>query len=65
MLGIAVRALYHVPRGAWSTELRHAALAAVATAAIGPLVWRTFRRIDAAFARTQRERDATLEGLAP
>src|SRR5262249_23760181 len=32
LLGIAVRALYHVPRAAWSTELRHAALAAIATA---------------------------------
>ena len=62
-LGIAVRALYHVPRGAWSTELRHVALAAVATAAIGPLVWRTFRRIDAAYARTARDRDAALEGI--
>jgi hypothetical protein len=37
----------------------------VATATLGPLVWRIFRRIDAAFARTHRERDAALEGLAP
>ena len=41
------------------------ALVALATALIGPLVWRLFRRIDAAYARTHRERDAALEGLAP
>jgi hypothetical protein len=37
----------------------------VTTAVVGPVVWRIFRRIDAAFARTHRERDAALEGLAP
>ncbi len=63
VLGIAVRALYHVPRAEWSTELRHVALAAVATAVVGPLVWRTYRRIDAAYARTARDRDAALEGI--
>jgi rod shape-determining protein MreD len=63
MVGVSVRALYHVPRATWSTELRHVAFAAVATAAIGPLVWRTFRRIDAAYARTARDRDAALEGI--
>jgi hypothetical protein len=47
------------------TELKHIALCALATAIIGPLVWKAFRRIDAAFARTHRERDAALEGLAP
>jgi rod shape-determining protein MreD len=35
------------------------------TAVVGPLVLRGLRRIDAAFARTHRERDAALEGLAP
>ena len=38
---------------------------AVLTAAAGPLVFRLCRTIDARFARTYRERDATLEGLAP
>jgi rod shape-determining protein MreD len=65
MLQLAVRALYRVPRAGWTTELRHVALVTVATAVIGPAVWRIFRRIDAAYARTHRERDAALEGLAP
>lgn len=38
---------------------------AVLTAAAGPVVFRLCRIIDARFARTYRERDATLEGLAP
>lgn len=60
-----VRALYAIPRATFATELQHIALVTVATALIGPLVWRIFRRVDAAFARTHRERDAALEGLAP
>jgi hypothetical protein len=39
------------------------ALVAVTTGAIGPLVFWLHRRIDAAFARTHRERDAALEGI--
>ena len=65
VLALIVRVVYHMPRGAFATELQHIALITVATAVIGPLVWRVFRRIDAAFARTHRERDAALEGLAP
>jgi cell shape-determining protein MreD len=38
---------------------------ALPTAVIGPLLLRLLRRIDAAFARTHRERDAALEGLVP
>ena len=64
-LMLLVRALYQVPHAAWSVELRHVALVAVATAVVGPAVWRMFRRIDAAYARTAREREAALEGLAP
>ena len=60
-----VRELYGVPTAAFGVELRHLAGVTVATAIIGPLVWRMFRRIDAAYARTHRERDAALEGLAP
>jgi len=48
-----------------SLELQHAALVAMATALVGPAVWKIFRRIDAAYARTHRERDAALEGLLP
>lgn len=38
---------------------------ALPTAVVGPLLLRLLRRIDAAFARTHRERDAALEGLVP
>lgn len=65
VVGLAVRVVFAVPRGALSVELAHLALIPLATAAIGPLVWRMFRRIDAAFARTHREREAALEGLTP
>ena len=60
-----VRALFNVPQPGFATDLQHLAFVTLATALIGPLVWRVFRRIDAAFARTHRERDAALEGLAP
>jgi hypothetical protein len=65
LLAMLVRALYHVPRPSFALDMKHAALAAIATGVIGPLMWRIFRRIDAAYARTQRERDAALEGLTP
>lgn len=65
VLTLVVRALYRIPSAAFSVELRHVAVVTLATAMLGPLVWRIFRRIDAAFARTHRERDAALEGLAP
>jgi len=65
VLALLVRVLYRVPSAAFPVELAHVALVTIATAILGPLVWRTFRRIDAAFARTHRERDAALEGLAP
>jgi rod shape-determining protein MreD len=64
-LALMIRAAYGMSTTALSIELQHIALATVATAITGPLVWRMFRRIDAAFARTHRERDAALEGLAP
>ena len=63
--GLFVRALYGVPRAAFVVELEYIALVTIATTLLGPLVWRVFRRIDAAFARTHRARDAALEGLAP
>lgn len=65
VVALFVRGLYGVPSGSFITDLQHVALVTVATALIGPLVWRVFRRIDAAFARTHREREAALEGLAP
>jgi rod shape-determining protein MreD len=65
VMSIFVRGLYGVPSGSLFTDLQHLAVVTVATALVGPMVWRVFRRIDAAFARTHRERDAALEGLAP
>jgi rod shape-determining protein MreD len=63
VLAIAVRASYGMPRAAMWLELRHVALVAIATAVVGPLIWKIFRRIDAAYARTARDRDAALEGI--
>jgi rod shape-determining protein MreD len=65
VLALIVRVLYRMPTATFTVELQHVALVTVSTAILGPLVWRLFRRIDAAFARTHRERDAALEGLAP
>jgi rod shape-determining protein MreD len=65
VVALVVRVVYRMPSAAFSVELRHIALVTLATAVIGPLMWRMFRRIDATFARTHRERDAALEGLAP
>ena len=61
-----LRAIFHgLPTGTAKLELQHAALVVIATALVGPIVWRVFRRIDAAYARTHREREAALEGLVP
>lgn len=61
-----LRAIFNgLSTGSASLELQHAALSAIATAIVGPAVWKIFRRIDAAYARTHREREAALEGLVP
>ncbi|MEO8845919.1 MAG: hypothetical protein ABI591_09065 [Kofleriaceae bacterium] len=65
IVAMLVRGIYHVPSAAIALELRNLAVVVAATGVIGPIVWRIFRRIDAAYARTHRERDAALEGLAP
>jgi rod shape-determining protein MreD len=65
IVGLLVRGSAGIPVATIGVELKHLALVTAATALIGPLVWRVFRRIDAAFARTHRERDAALEGLTP
>lgn len=64
-LGWMVRVAFDIPRSSFVTELLHLFKSSLATAIVGPLVWRLFRRVDAAFARTHRERDAALEGLVP
>jgi cell shape-determining protein MreD len=40
-------------------------LSALLSGLVGPLFFRLSRQVDARFARTQRERDAALEGLIP
>jgi cell shape-determining protein MreD len=62
---ILVCVMFGITRPPVGLELQQMALIAFSTALVGPLVWRLFRRIDAAYARTHRERDAALEGLAP
>ena len=64
-LGWMVRVAFDIPRSSFGTEMLHLFKSSLATAIVGPLVWRLFRRVDAAFARTHRERDAALEGLVP
>lgn len=65
VLTLLVRAVYRIPSAGFSIDMQHIAFMTLVTAIVGPLVWRLFRRIDAAFARTHRERDAALEGLVP
>jgi cell shape-determining protein MreD len=65
MLGWAVRVSQGMSRATTSLELQFVVVATGTTMLLGPMIWRGFRRIDAGFARTQRERDAALEGLAP
>jgi rod shape-determining protein MreD len=62
---ILVCLLFGIPRPPVGLELQQMALIALSTALFGPAIWKLFRRIDAAYARTHRERDAALEGLAP
>jgi cell shape-determining protein MreD len=64
LLSISIRAVGGQDLAPTSTELLHAFATSVATALVGPLVLRLLRRIDAAFARTHRERDQALEGIA-
>jgi hypothetical protein len=65
VVSMIIRMVFGVPRPSVMIDLQHLALVTLATAIVGSLVWKGFRRIDAAFARTHRERDAALEGLAP
>jgi rod shape-determining protein MreD len=62
---IGVSVVFGIPRPPVGLELQQVALIALATALVGPVVWRLFRRIDAAYARTHREQKAALEGLTP
>lgn len=64
-LGWMVRLAHGMSHGAAAQELVAILLIAATTAIAGPPIFRVFRRIEAMFARTQREREAALEGLAP
>jgi rod shape-determining protein MreD len=61
----AVRAWLGRWSGVLGSELWTLFLSVVATGLVGPLVFGLCRRVDGRFARTQRERDAALEGLIP
>lgn len=65
LLALVVRAVTQQPLAAGGLELARLLGAGAATAVVGPVVLRLLRRVDAAFARTHRERDAALEGLVP
>jgi rod shape-determining protein MreD len=62
MLVVMTRISVGLP-SAGGAELTRIAGVALATGVVGGPVLRLYRRIDAAFARTHRDRDAALEGL--
>jgi rod shape-determining protein MreD len=61
----ALRAWFGRWSGALGSELWTLFLSVLATGLVGPLVFGLCRRVDGRFARTQRERDAALEGRIP
>ncbi|MEZ4404748.1 MAG: hypothetical protein R3B06_32310 [Kofleriaceae bacterium] len=62
---IVVRALMGGALAGLRTEVWALIRLAVTSGLVGVAVVRLYRRVDAAFARTNRERDHALEGLAP
>jgi hypothetical protein len=60
---LALRAAFGLLGASFGTELVTLLLVAIATGLCGPLIFRLCRQVDARFARSQRERDAALEGL--
>jgi rod shape-determining protein MreD len=64
ILVVIIRAITGAPLYGPFTEIWLMLTSGVATAAVGPPIFRLLRRIDAAFARTHREKDQALEGLA-
>jgi rod shape-determining protein MreD len=65
LLTLLIRAVAREPMAHVGTELWAGARVAIATGILGPLALRLYRRVDAGFARTHREREHALEGLAP
>jgi hypothetical protein len=60
---VFVRGMHGLPMSDGGVVLARIAGVALATGVVGAPVLRLYRRIDAAFARTHRDRDAALEGL--
>lgn len=65
LLVVVIRAVMSAGHASLLRELWWMFTSGVATAFAGPPLLRLLRRIDAAFARTYREKDAALEGLLP
>jgi rod shape-determining protein MreD len=63
LFGLALRAWLDRVSGGFGFEVTTLLLSALFTGLVGPLVFRMCRRTDGRFARTQRERDAAVEGL--
>jgi rod shape-determining protein MreD len=63
VLVLLTRATVGMSLGDGGAELARVAGVALATGVVGAPILRLYRRIDAGFARTHRERDAALEGL--
>jgi cell shape-determining protein MreD len=59
---LGVRVYFGAGTGPFWRELVTMASSALLTAALAPLLFRIFRSVDARFARTEREREATREG---
>jgi cell shape-determining protein MreD len=62
---LTLRALVGLPGAPFGDQLGGLLGAALLSGVAGPPFFALARRVDARFARTQRERDAALEGLAP
>lgn len=60
---LALRAFHGLVGAAVGSQLVTILLSALTSGLAGPIVFRLCRQVDARFARTQRERDAALEGL--
>ena len=62
---LALRAFHGLVGAGVGSQFVTILLSALTTGLAGPIVFRLCRQVDARFARTQRERDAALEGLIP
>lgn len=65
LLGLLIRALAGLVPAGVGADVGMLVRSALLTGLAGPLVFRLCRIIDARFARTHREREAAMEGLAP